>query len=541
MNSQMTIGKRVSMLAGVLMTLALLMGGLTIWRLSEVDSGIRSVTADAMPGLAYIADVDNTGRWHQALAWQHMATTSAADRGKIVEELDQVKARITKGLSDYEGTITQPDDRANFQRLTASFDAYLSAWESKALPYSARGASAEAVRHFQADVMPVAAPLMKELDVMQKWNRDWGDTAAAKAVTASATAKWWTGAMVVVLVGVGVGLSQYLLRGLNKVLGQVTQQIAESAEQVSTAAGEVAATSQSLAQGASEQAASLEETSASSEEINSMARKNSENSRSAVGLVTSTQRTFSDTNRKLDQMVVAMDEINTSSGKISKIIKVIDEIAFQTNILALNAAVEAARAGEAGMGFAVVADEVRNLAQRCAQAARDTSALIAESIGKSNEGKTKVDEVARAVRTITEESSKIKVLVDEVSVGSEEQTRGIEQVSKAITQMEQVTQRSAASAEQGAAAAEELNAQSETMRTLVTRLAALAGTDIHAHASGVSLAGRAKRQATALPKARSNPVAMQRPAAGHNPVSNRHGWPQGEASSIPMDEFEEIG
>jgi methyl-accepting chemotaxis protein/methyl-accepting chemotaxis protein-1 (serine sensor receptor) len=343
----------------------------------------------------------------------------------------------------------------------------------------------------------------------------------------------WTLVMLVIVFATGIGCSILLLRSLNRALGQVTQQIAESADQVAMAASEVAATSQSLAQGASEQAASLEETSASSEEINSMARKNAENSRSAVGLVTNTQQTFGATNRKLDQMVVAMDEINTSSGKISKIIKVIDEIAFQTNILALNAAVEAARAGEAGMGFAVVADEVRNLAQRCAQAARDTSTLIAESIAKSNEGKTKVDEVAGAVRTITEESSKVKVLVDEVSLGSEEQTRGIEQVSKAITQMEQVTQRSAASAEEGAAAAEQLNAQSATMRELVGRLAALAGTQVSgntAPSGGRSGGGRPSR-ASADSAGRSTPITT---APGGN------AWSQG-SSSIPMDEFEEIG
>ena len=141
----------------------------------------------------------------------------------------------------------------------------------------------------------------------------------------------------------------------------------------------------------------------------------------------------------------------------------IDEIAFQTNILALNAAVEAARAGEAGMGFAVVADEVRNLAQRCAQAAKDTASLIEESIAKSNDGKSKVDQVAAAIREITEESTTIKTLVDEVNLGSQEQARGMEQIGKAITQMEQVTQKTAANAEESASAAEELNAQSESL------------------------------------------------------------------------------
>ena len=153
----------------------------------------------------------------------------------------------------------------------------------------------------------------------------------------------------------------------------------------------------------------------------------------------------------------------------------IDEIAFQTNILALNAAVEAARAGGAGMGFAVVADEVRNLSQRCAQAARDTAALIEESIVKSQDGKVKVDQVAAAIRTITEEFGKVKILVEEVNQGSQEQTRGIEEVAKAVLQMQQVTQTTAAGAEESAAAAEELNAQSATLKNVVERLTAMMG------------------------------------------------------------------
>src|SRR5260370_5335611 len=182
-------------------------------------------------------------------------------------------------------------------------------------------------------------------------------------------------------------------------------ELAEGAEQVASAAGEVSSSSQAMAQGASEQAASLEETSASSEEMASMTRKNSENSQQAAEFMNAVSQRVVEANRTLNDMTMSMQEIGASSGKISKIIKVIDEIAFQTNILALNAAVEAARAGEAGMGFAVVADEVRNLAQRSAQAAKDTAALIEDSILKSGEGSKKLGEVASSIQAITEGSA----------------------------------------------------------------------------------------------------------------------------------------
>jgi methyl-accepting chemotaxis protein/methyl-accepting chemotaxis protein-1 (serine sensor receptor) len=277
-----------------------------------------------------------------------------------------------------------------------------------------------------------------------------------------------------VLLGIAT-LAALVVRSVNRTLVTAVTELSRGADQVAVAASQVSASSHSLAQGSSEQAASLEETSASSEEINSMARSNSENSDAAANLVSSSQQKFVDTNHSLEQTVAAMGEINEQSGKISKIIKTIDEIAFQTNILALNAAVEAARAGEAGMGFAVVADEVRNLAQRCAQAAKDTAELIEESIARSDDGKAKVDQVALAIRAITVESGKVKTLVDEVNLGSKEQARGIEQIGRAITQMEQVTQRTAANAEESASAAEELNAQSRALKAVVSRLSAMVG------------------------------------------------------------------
>jgi len=273
----------------------------------------------------------------------------------------------------------------------------------------------------------------------------------------------------------GGGAVMWAARDIGGRLRRLARELGENAEQMASAASQVASSSQALAEGASQQAASLEQTSASSVEINSMARQNTENTRGAATLVMQSQQKFAATNQSLKEMVVAMGEIGASSGKISKIIKVIDEIAFQTNILALNAAVEAARAGEAGMGFAVVADEVRNLAQRSAQAAKDTAALIEESIAKSSGGKLKVDQVAGAIRAITEESSQVKTLVDEVHLGSQEQARAIEQIGKAIAQMEQATQKTAASAEESAAAAEELTAQSEALNDIVVNLTGMVG------------------------------------------------------------------
>lgn len=212
-----------------------------------------------------------------------------------------------------------------------------------------------------------------------------------------------------------------------------------------------------------------------------MTQKNAENASMAAGETEKADQLLKETNEKLDQMIESMKEINASSEKISRIIRVIDEIAFQTNILALNAAVEAARAGEAGMGFAVVADEVRNLAQRCAQAAKDTSDLIEESIVRSNEGKVRLDEVAGCITRVFENASRIRVLASEVHMGSQEQARGIEQIARAVAQMQQVTQSTAASAEESASAGEEMSAQAQHLQAAVDRLRELVGAGEEEH------------------------------------------------------------
>jgi methyl-accepting chemotaxis protein len=243
-----------------------------------------------------------------------------------------------------------------------------------------------------------------------------------------------------------VGFGWVLVRSLRRQLSHFAENLGGNSQEVAAAASQVAIASQSLAEGASEQAASLEETSSSLEELASMTKRNADNSQQAHDLSKQTRAAADKGAADMLEMNTAMAAIKASSDDIAKIIKTIDEIAFQTNILALNAAVEAARAGEAGMGFAVVADEVRNLAQRSAQAAKETAAKIEGAIRTTAQGVTLSGKVAQALNDIVTKARQVDELAAEVAGASREQTQGITQINVAVGQMDKVIQSNAAGA-----------------------------------------------------------------------------------------------
>jgi len=298
----------------------------------------------------------------------------------------------------------------------------------------------------------------------------------AKAASETAVSRsTWISTLITSLCAIVSGIMFVTVRGAVAKLRGVVKDLDRGVKEVASASCQVAASSQAVAQGASQQAASVEETSSATEQISAMTRQNADQSRAAVDLTVRTGNAIEEANRALGDMQSSMQEINASCEKVGRIIRVIDEIAFQTNILALNAAVESARAGQAGLGFAVVADEVRNLAQRSAKAASETAGLIEESIAKSKQGRDSLEHVLGAIGKVTGSARQIASLVEGVKTGGVKQTRGIQQIALAMANIERIAQSSASAAEETAAVGEEMSAQANTLSDVARQLHAMVG------------------------------------------------------------------
>lgn len=474
--SKMTIGKKLMLGIAAILLIAAGLGAAYLYSTASLAAELKSATDVTAKKVFLISALEG-----------QLFRMRSCQRGVMLFTLYKIPDKVTANKQEFESraagvedilrqiepllsTEQGKKDRAFLQSELPNFKGYF----EQVAAASRAGDLQGALRIYNDNSNKSLTALEESAHDLVGLQKQLMQQASERGAAASSRAHWT--AYLLLLAGlmvlpIAVGM---VLQTTRKLRG-VASHLHEGAEQITSASAQVASSSQTLAQGASEQAASLEETSSSSEEITSMTRKNAENSQTAAAVMAEVDQRVAEGNRTLGEMVESMQEITGSSDKISKIIKVIDEIAFQTNILALNAAVEAARAGEAGMGFAVVADEVRSLAQRSAQAAKDTAALIEESIARSNQGSQRLEHVAQVIHAITESAGKVKTLVDEVNLGSQEQARGIEHISKSIAEMDRVTQANAASAEQSASASQQMSAQAEAMQNIARELRILVG------------------------------------------------------------------
>ena len=472
----MTVGKKLMLCIAGMLGAVLSLAGVAWYatrslgdelKFATTTVGMRAITAGKLRSEVTGMREKQRGMLMYSLARE----TKRADQNRT--EFHGFLKEGKSSIVEIRPLLTTVEGKALIASVDTDLDQYAALFE-EASNLAAKGKAMEALVLYRDKGSPVGARLEKASGEYLERQNQALLTANMAGLSQISTTLWITLVFVLIALCV-VGIVGLVIRKITTQLRLIATSLSDGASQIAAGSGQVSSSSQTLAQGASEQAASLEETSASAEEITSMTRQNAANTSQAAQLMNTVDHRVSEGNETLGLMIASMKQINASSDKISKIIKVIDEIAFQTNILALNAAVEAARAGEAGMGFAVVADEVRNLAQRSAQAAKDTAALIEESIATSNEGSNQLQKVADVVGSITDATAKVKVLVDEVNVGSQEQAKGIEEIARSLSEMDRVTQGTAAAAEESASASEQMSAQAQSLAHIVDELRVMAG------------------------------------------------------------------
>ena len=484
---QMTIGKKL--IGGTLTMLAV--SAVSGYITSRIVGEVRDLAGHGLTNASKV--MDSVGTLNT-----RMALVRFAQRGVLLytmagdaDEAAAQEKRLDTTFREIHANITELRPLLNAEasvHFLDEFESTVNRYEElshELVADAAAGHVPDGIAILKGKSKPLGATMEATSGEIAKVEREWVAAAMVKVGQKAQAASWVQGICILAQIATVIGLivvSWHIVRALR----QSTAELGQVARDVSGEAKQAADRSRSLSAGAAEQAASLEETSAATEQVLAMTGQingNSEKAAECMGLVT---RDVKHAEGALDRAATAMVQLSASQRKVSGIIQTIDGIAFQTNLLALNAAVEAARSGEAGAGFAVVADEVRTLAQRCAQAARDTAALIEESGARSQEAEHTLTELAGSVRAITASAVRGKELVDSVHASCQEQSTGIQQISQAMTVMSQATEKAAATADNEAAAGAAMLEQMENLSGVVDAMSGMVGATPHSRTTPIA-------------------------------------------------------
>lgn len=436
---------------------------------SKISSDMNSMYVDRLVPIRDLSRIAiNSGQNNIDLV---MLTLSNSKQEKI-RRLNSIKERVAQNgdlLKAYESTVLVKEEQEVLPVVKSTRVEYASSIK-KVEGLALSGKTAAGLNVYQYETEKKYDIYVQNLEKLITINTTIAENIQKEAQKDSTAAKSILLITILASFGLLISLGLMITRMITAPISQAVEELQEGANQVASASSQLSAASEQLASGTSEQAAAIQETSASIEESDSMVKQNADNTREAAALARNTKNYANSSAEEMKKMLVSMDELKKSSDEIAKIIKVIDEIAFQTNILALNAAVEAARAGDAGKGFAVVAEEVRNLAQKSAIATQDTAKIIEGNVALSKQNVQMSHTVNENIKQIDIEAQKVSELLNEISVASQEQAQGIEQIDRAIQQMEQVLQANASTAEESASASRELSSQAESVKEIVGTL-----------------------------------------------------------------------
>ncbi|MDD2707949.1 MAG: methyl-accepting chemotaxis protein [Verrucomicrobiae bacterium] len=477
---KLTVGQKIM---AIVLLLAFFLGFtviLNFFFIGKISGAYSRVLESEVPKLAAMQSLTHQGANMERCLFNMLTIDNPARLNALAGKMAGIRSKANENLMEIEALARSEQEKNLFRKLMDSRQTYRAAYERVAIMIREKGRN-EAMNHYGAVLRPAFDAYQACLEELVAQSQEQSKKQGADAASAGSIVRLMSLGFGFIGIVVGAGLALFIRRSITRSISHIAECLGVGAEQTASAAAQVSASSQAVAEGASQQAASLEETSSSLEEMASMVKRNMENAGRACDLARDTRSAGDVGARDMKEMGTAMDAIKQSSAEISKIIKTIDEIAFQTNILALNAAVEAARAGEAGMGFAVVADEVRNLAQRSALSARETAGKISQALDRSENGVQISQKVARSLDDIIAKARQVDELAAEVAAASREQAQGIEQINVAVSQMDKVTQSNASNAEETASASEELNSQTVEFKAMVAELGRLV--------NGIAIAG----------------------------------------------------